>query len=278
VHYALGGTGKIISSLEKLMNEIGIKIIKNDEVIKITTEKESVTGIITKNNKIVNSKIIICNADPPFVYKNLLDEKQHNFLFKTKVKRMNYSMGLFVYYFGSKKKYHKVEHHSIYFGDTYKELLDQIFNKKILNDDISYYLHRPTATDSTMAPPDRDCFYVLVPVPNNLSNIKWSEEGERFKKVIIKKLSCTLLPEIEKFIEEDFYITPDYFETELKTLHGSGFSIQPKFSQSAYFRFHNKSEIYKGLYFAGAGTHPGAGIPGVLSSAKILDKIVPKVQ
>lgn len=177
-----------------------------------------------------------------------------------------------------KKKYHNVEHHSIYFGDTYKELLDQIFNKKILNDDISYYLHRPTATDPTMAPPDRDCFYVLVPVPNNLSNIKWSEEGERFKKVIIKKLSSTLLPEIEKFIEEDFYITPDYFETELKTLYGSGFSIQPKFTQSAYFRFHNESEIYKGLYFAGAGTHPGAGIPGVLSSAKILDKIVPKVQ
>lgn len=278
VHYALGGTGKIISSLEKLMNEIGINVIKNDEVIKITTEKKNVTGLITKNNKIINSKIIICNADPPFVYKNLLDEKQNSFLFKTKIKRMNYSMGLFVYYFGSKKKYHNVEHHSIYFGDSYKELLDQIFNKKILNDDISYYLHRPTATDPTMAPPDKDCFYVLVPVPNNLSNIKWSEEGERFKQVIIKKLSSTLLPKIEDFIEEDFYVTPDYFETELKTLYGSGFSIQPKFSQSAYFRFHNESEIYKGLYFVGAGTHPGAGIPGVLSSAKILDKIVPKME
>ncbi len=278
VHYALGGTGKIISSLEKLMNEIGINVIKNDEVIKITTEKKNVTGLITKNNKIINSKIIICNADPPFDYKNLLDEKQNSFLFKTKIKRMNYSMGLFVYYFGSKKKYHNVEHHSIYFGDSYKELLDQIFNKKILNDDISYYLHRPTATDPTMAPPDKDCFYVLVPVPNNLSNIKWSEEGERFKQVIIKKLSSTLLPKIEDFIEEDFYVTPDYFETELKTLYGSGFSIQPKFSQSAYFRFHNESEIYKGLYFVGAGTHPGAGIPGVLSSAKILDKIVPKME
>jgi phytoene desaturase len=184
-------------------------------------------------------------------------------------------MGLFVYYFGSKKKYNNVEHHSIYFGDSYKELLNQIFDKKILNDDISFYLHRPTATDPTMAPDNKDCFYVLVPVPNNLSNINWSEEGERFKKIIIKKLSSTLLPEIEEFIEEDFYITPDYFENELKTLHGSGFSIQPKFSQSAYFRFHNKSEIYNGLYFVGAGTHPGAGIPGVLSSAKILDKIIP---
>ena len=275
VHYALGGTGKIISALEKLMNEIGIKIIKNDEVIRIITDKKIVTGVITKNNKTINSKIVICNADPPFVYKHLLDEKQNNFLFKNKIKRMNYSMGLFVYYFGSKKKYNNVEHHSIYFGDSYKELLNQIFDKKILNDDISFYLHRPTATDPTMAPDNKDCFYVLVPVPNNLSNINWSEEGERFKKIIIKKLSSTLLPGIEEFIEEDFYITPDYFENELKTLHGSGFSIQPKFSQSAYFRFHNKSEIYNGLYFVGAGTHPGAGIPGVLSSAKILDKIIP---
>lgn len=275
VHYALGGTGKIISALEKLMNEIGIKIIKNDEVIRIITDKKNVTGVVTKNNKTINSKIIICNADPPFVYKCLLDEKQNNFLFKNKIKRMNYSMGLFVYYFGSKKKYNNVEHHSIYFGDSYKELLNQIFDKKILNDDISFYLHRPTATDPTMAPNNKDCFYVLVPVPNNLSNINWSEEGERFKKIIIKKLSSTLLPGIEEFIEEDFYITPDYFENELKTLHGSGFSIQPKFSQSAYFRFHNKSEIYNGLYFVGAGTHPGAGIPGVLSSAKILDKIIP---
>ena len=275
VHYALGGTGKIISALEKLMNEIGIKIIKNDEVIRIITDKKNVTGVVTKNNKTINSKIVICNADPPFVYKHLLDEKQNNFLFKNKIKRMNYSMGLFVYYFGSKKKYNNVEHHSIYFGDSYKELLNQIFDKKILNDDISFYLHRPTATDPTMAPNNKDCFYVLVPVPNNLSNINWSEEGERFKKIIIKKLSSTLLPGIEEFIEEDFYITPDYFENELKTLHGSGFSIQPKFSQSAYFRFHNKSEIYNGLYFVGAGTHPGAGIPGVLSSAKILDKIIP---
>ena len=275
VHYALGGTGKIISALEKLMNEIGIKIIKNDEVIRIITDKKIVTGVVTKNNKTINSKIVICNADPPFVYKHLLDKKQNNFLFKNKIKRMNYSMGLFVYYFGSKKKYNNVEHHSIYFGDSYKELLNQIFDKKILNDDISFYLHRPTATDPTMAPDNKDCFYVLVPVPNNLSNINWSEEGERFKKIIIKKLSSTLLPGIEEFIEEDFYITPDYFENELKTLHGSGFSIQPKFSQSAYFRFHNKSEIYNGLYFVGAGTHPGAGIPGVLSSAKILDKIIP---
>ena len=277
VHYALGGTGKIILSLEKLMNEIGVKVIKNDEVIKITSENQNVSGIITKNNKIINSKIIVCNADPPFVYKYLLNKK-NNFLFTAKVKRMDYSMGLFVYYFGSKKKYNNIEHHTIYFGNSYKELLNKIFNQKILDNDISFYLHRPTATDSSMAPDNKDCFYVLVPVPNNLSKIKWKDEAENFKKIIIKKLSSTLLPKIEEFIEEDFYITPDYFENELKTLHGSGFSIQPKFSQSAYFRFHNKSEIYKGLFFVGAGTHPGAGIPGVLSSAKILEKIIPKIK
>ncbi|NKA00747.1 MAG: phytoene desaturase [Proteobacteria bacterium] len=250
VHYALGGTGKIVSALEKLMNEIGVKIIKDDEVIKIITDKKNISGV----------------------------KKQSTFLFEKKIKRMNYSMGLFVYYFGSKKKYNDVQHHTIYFGDSYKELLNKIFEKKILSEDISYYLHRPTATDPTMAPKDKDCFYVLVPVPNNLSKIKWENEAERFKKIIIKKLSSTLLPNIDEYIENDFYITPDYFEKELRTLHGSGFSIQPLFSQSAYFRFHNKSEIYKGLFFVGAGTHPGAGIPGVLSSAKILDRILPKIQ
>jgi phytoene desaturase len=278
VHYALGGTGKIVSALEKLMNEIGVKIIKDDEVIKIITDKKNINGVITKSNKVINAKIVVCNADPPFVYKYLLEKKQNTFLFKKKMKRMNYSMGLFVYYFGSKKKYNDVQHHTIYFGDSYKDLLNKIFEKKILTDDISYYLHRPTATDPTMAPKDKDCFYVLVPVPNNLSKIKWDNEAERFKKIIIKKLSSTLLPNIEEYIENDFYITPDYFENELRTLHGSGFSIQPLFSQSAYFRFHNKSEVYNGLFFVGAGTHPGAGIPGVLSSAKILDRIVPKFQ
>ena len=126
-----------------------------------------------------------------------------------------------------------------------------------------------------MAPDNKDCFYVLVPVPNNLSKINWEIEGPKFKQTVIEKLSKTILPDIEKYIEEDFYITPDYFERDLKTLHGSGFSIQPIFTQSAYFRFHNKSELYNGLYFVGAGTHPGAGIPGVLSSAKVLEKVLP---
>ena len=149
-----------------------------------------------------------------------------------------------------------------------------IFENKKLNDDISYYLHRPSATDKTMAPEGNDCFYVLVPVPNNQSKIDWSVEGEKMKNLVIDKMQNDLMPDLKNNIVEDFYLTPDYFEKDLNTKYGSGFSIQPKFSQSAYFRFHNKSEIYKGLYFVGAGTHPGAGVPGVLSSAKVLEKIL----
>jgi len=125
-----------------------------------------------------------------------------------------------------------------------------------------------------MAPDGHECFYVLVPVPNNLSGINWSIEGEKMKDLIINKMENCLLPDLRNNIVEDFYLTPDYFEKELNTKYGSGFSIQPKFSQSAYFRFHNKSEVFDNLFFVGAGTHPGAGIPGVLSSAKILDKIL----
>ena len=124
-----------------------------------------------------------------------------------------------------------------------------------------------------MAPKDQDAFYVLVPVPNNLSKVNWIEEGDKFKNLILDKMDKTVLPGIKKNIVSDFYLTPDYFVIDLATLYGSGFSIQPKFSQSAYFRFHNQSEIYKNLYFVGAGTHPGAGMPGVLSSAKVLYKL-----
>jgi phytoene desaturase len=200
-------------------------------------------------------------------------KEDYDFLFKQKMKRMDYSMGLFVYYFGSKKKYSDVAHHTIYFGESYKKHLDKIFEKKTLSDDISYYLHRPSATDPNMAPEGQDAFYVLVPVPNNLSKVNWIEEGDKFKNLVLDKMDKTVLPGIKENVVSDFYLTPDYFEIDLATLYGSGFSIQPKFSQSAYFRFHNQSEIYKNLYFVGAGTHPGAGMPGVLSSAKVLDKL-----
>jgi phytoene desaturase len=275
IHYSMGGTGNIIKGFEKLMNEVGIKVIKGNEVTKILSKNNKITSIQLDNHDYIDADNVICNADPPAVYEKLLDEKNNNsFLFKWKKKRMEYSMGLFVYYFGTKKIYDNVEHHTIKFGSKYKEHLDDIFDKKKLNNDISYYLHRPSATDKSMAPEGNDCFYVLVPVPNNQSGIDWSIEGEKMKKLIIDKMENDLMPNLRNNIVEDFYLTPDYFEKDLNTKFGSGFSIQPKFTQSAYFRFHNKSEIYDGLYFVGAGTHPGAGVPGVLSSAKVLDKIL----
>jgi phytoene desaturase len=274
IHYSMGGTGNIIKGLEKLMMEEGIEIIKGQEVINIVSKKNKIEGVKLDNQKEINANNVICNADPPAVYEKLLNQTKTNSLFEWKQKRMEYSMGLFVYYFGTKKTYPNVEHHTIKFGDKYKEHLNDIFDKKKLNNDISYYLHRPSATDKTMAPEGNDCFYVLVPVPNNQSKIDWKIEGDKMKDLVIDKMERALLPNLRENIVEDFYLTPDYFEKELNTKFGSGFSIQPKFTQSAYFRFHNKSEVCEGLYFVGAGTHPGAGVPGVLSSAKVLDKII----
>ena len=274
IHYSLGGTGNLVKAFEKLMKEEKIEIIKNSSVTELTNLNNQIVSVTINNKDVLKADYIICNSDPPNVYKNLIKPNNYGFLFNKKIERMNYSMGLFVYYFGSKKQYNDVAHHTIYFGKSYKDHLNKIFEKKELSEDISYYLHRPTATDPSMAPPGQDCFYVLVPVPNNLSNINWHKEGEKFKQLIINKMSEQILPNLKENITADFYVTPDYFENDLSTLHGSGFSIQPKFTQSAYFRFHNKSEIFNNLYFVGAGTHPGAGIPGVISSAKVLDELL----
>ena len=275
IHYSLGGTGNVVKALEKLMLEEGIKVLKDSEVTEIITDDKNVTSVKINNSTIIECDYVVCNSDPPNVYKNLIKSKNnYSFLFKQKMKRMDYSMGLFVYYFGSKKQYKDVAHHTIYFGKTYEQHLEKIFESKILSEDISYYLHRPSATDPDMAPDGQDAFYVLVPVPNNLSNINWSNEGEKFKNLILDKMDNSVLPGIKKNVVSDFFLTPDYFEKDLATLHGSGFSIQPKFSQSAYFRFHNQSEVFENLFFVGAGTHPGAGMPGVISSAKVLDKIL----
>ncbi len=274
IHYSLGGTGNLVKAFERLMKEEKIEIIKNSSVTELTNLNNQIVSVTVNNKDVLKADYIICNSDPPNVYKNLIKPNNYGFLFNKKIERMNYSMGLFVYYFGSKKQYNDVAHHTICFGKSYKDHLNKIFEKKELSEDISYYLHRPTATDPSMAPPGQDCFYVLVPVPNNLSNINWHKEGEKFKQLIINKMSEQILPNLRENITADFYVTPDYFENDLSTLHGSGFSIQPKFTQSAYFRFHNKSEIFNNLYFVGAGTHPGAGIPGVISSAKVLDELL----
>ena len=187
---------------------------------------------------------------------------------------MDYSMGLFVYYFGTKKKYSDIEHHTIKFGKKYKEHLEDIFSNHKLNHDISYYLHRPTATDKSMAPKGCDSFYVLSPVPNLKKQIDWKNYGKTYEKKILNALEQTILPDLHKNLKVCFHMSPNDFKNDYNSLYGAGFSVSPIFTQSAWFRFHNKSEDFKNLYFVGAGCHPGAGVPGVISSAKVLENIL----
>lgn len=186
-------------------------------------------------------------------------------------------MGLFVFYFGTKRQYPEIAHHTIWLGKRYKALLEEIFHGHRLQEDFSLYLHRPTATDSTFAPSGSDSFYVLAPVPHLGANIDWATEGPRLQERIVQALENSILPDLSKVIVDPFYMTPEDFSSRYLSHQGSGFSISPIFRQSAWFRFHNKSEGPKNLFLVGAGTHPGAGVPGVISSAKVLDRLIPAV-
>ena len=191
--------------------------------------------------------------------------------------KLKFSMGLFVLYFGTTTQYPDVAHHTIILGEKYEKLLHEMFDLKQLEmSDFSVYLHRPTATDPSMAPPGCDSFYVLVPVPNLLGGQDWKTIGDDYRSrvVAVPGAHASARP-VDSASPKTSYVTPEHFRDNLNTMHGTGFSIQPTFTQSAYFRFHNKSEDIAGLYFVGAGTHPGAGMPGVLCSAKVLDRIVP---
>ena len=279
VHFAMGGTGAIVAALQKLMREAGIKILLDTEVSRILLDARSsedrVNAVRIRDGDKLSADIVVCNADAPFVYKRLLDDAlQSGRGAQSRLNRLKYSMGLFVLYFGTRKKYDEVVHHTILLGQRYRELLKEMFDDhKLEIKDFSLYLHRPTATDPSMAPRGCDAFYVLCPVPNLQGQIDWKITGPQYRELILDYLELMLLPDLRKHIVEDFYVTPEHFRDNLNTLHGTGFSIQPTFRQSAYGRFHNKSDI-AGLYFVGAGTHPGAGLPGVLCSAKVLENVL----
>jgi phytoene desaturase len=184
-------------------------------------------------------------------------------------------MSLFVGYFGTHKTYPDLAHHSILLGRRYRELLTDIFDRKLLADDFSLYLHAPTRTDPSLAPDGAESFYVLSPVPNQQSGIDWAAEGPRYMDRIIDVLDAEHLPGLRDNLATSFHVDPRYFEGELRSYRGAAFGLEPTLRQSAYFRFHNRSEDVGGLYFVGAGVHPGAGLPGVLSSAKVLERVVP---
>ena len=275
VWYAMGGTGAIVNAFAKLIDELGIETRLSCQVKKIMTEDGRAIGVETVRGEKIKADIVVANADPPFVYKNMIDSDAKKKWSDKRIEKLKYSMGLFVIYFGTNKQYPELAHHTILLGERYKELLEDIFDRKILADDFSLYLHAPTRTDPTMAPPGHECFYVLAPVPNLQGSVNWNEEGEKLAAKILAHLEQTVLPGLSEHLVDKFFVTPEHFRDNLSSHHGTGFSIQPTLMQSAYFRFHNKSEDVENLYFVGAGTHPGAGLPGVLTSAKVLDRIVP---
>lgn len=275
VHFVMGGTGALVDGLERVMREAGIHIRLGTTVSSIDTDQGRVTGVTLEDGQRVAADIVVSNADPAFVYAHMLDRRQVSISARVKTKFARKSMGLFVLFFGTEGTYDDVAHHTIWLGSRYRELLDDIFHKKILAEDFSLYLHRPTATDPSFAPPGHDSFYALVPVPNLDGSVDWSVEGDRLRERVIEALDRSILPGLKGRIRSDFFMTPENFQTDYLSPAGAGFSIAPNFLQSAWFRFHNKSEGPKNLFLVGAGTHPGAGLPGVLSSAKVLERLVP---
>ncbi len=274
VFFAMGGTGHLVAELGELMLRNGIKIELDTDIEKIEINNGKAKGAISQKNEFFPADKIICNGDPPTVYSQMMDTDQsrRKRLFSEKLTK--YSMGLFVLFFGTTKKYEDIAHHTIWMGPRYKELLHDIFDRKILADDFSLYLHRPTATDPSFAPEGCDSFYVLCPVPNLRSKVDWEVSGPQLQDRIINALTDTIMPNLKNYISDPFYMTPADFKNNYRSMHGAGFSIAPIFIQSAWFRFHNRDPHIKNLYFAAAGAHPGAGIPGVLCSAKVVERLI----
>lgn len=277
VHFAKGGTTSIVKALVQLLDDIGVEVQLNSPVDEIEVNDEGrATGVRLESGEFMPAQMVVSNADPLFTYRHMIDPKHRKKHTDRAVERVKPSMGLFVAYFGTKKTYPDLAHHTIILGPRYRELLDDIFNKHVLADDFSLYLHAPTRSDSSLAPEGHEAFYVLAPVPNNRSDIDWEAEKERYLDQIIDYLDERYIPDLKENLTVKFCVTPDYFEHELRSIDGAGFGPEPTLSQSAYFRFHNRSEDVDGLYFVGAGTHPGAGMPGVLCTAKVLEHVIPE--
>jgi len=278
IHYAMGGTGAIIQALVRLIEELGGKIHLNAEVDEILVEGKRVTGIRMADASTHQADHIISNADVAFTYLNLIPARYRgirNGDWRYK-KLTRYSMSLFVIYFGTRRHYTDTQlaHHNIILGERYKELLTDIFDKKQLADDFSLYLHMPTLTDPSMAPEGCESFYVLSPVPHLGADIDWTKAAKPYRDAIMQFLEDNYLPDLQENIVVEHYIDPLHFQNTLNSYMGSAFSVEPILTQSAWFRPHNRSEDFENLYFVGAGTHPGAGLPGVLSSSKIAEDLI----
>ncbi len=276
VWYAMGGTGALVEGMAGLVeDDLGGTLRYGADVEEILLDGERAAGVRLRGGETIAADLVVSNADVGWTYRHLVPEAARTRWTNQRIEGMRYSMGLFVWYFGTRKQYGDVAHHTILLGPRYKALLDDIFLNHHLAEDFSLYLHRPTATDPQMAPEGHDAFYVLSPVPHLDSGVDWKEKAEPYRRAISQYLSDTILPGVEEHLVTSRMLTPQDFLDDYRALKGAAFSVEPILRQSAYFRPHNASEDVEHLYFAGAGTHPGAGLPGVLSSARVLDTVVP---
>lgn len=276
IHYAVGGTASMVNAMVKLFEELGGRIHLNAEVDEILIDGKRTTGVRLKDGSVHRADNVVANADVGFVYDKMIDKKHQSLFMKTKMRLMKSSMSLFVIYFGTKKQYRDVglAHHNIILSDRYQPLLNDIFNKQHLAEDFSLYLHMPSYTDPSMAPEGCESFYVLSPVPHLGSGIDWEKQAKPYRDAIMQFLEDNYLPDLQENLIAEHYIDPLHFRHTLNTRMGSAFSVQPILTQSAWFRPHNRSEDFENLYFVGAGTHPGAGLPGVLSSSIIVEDLI----
>ncbi len=269
VFFARGGTGAMVQALVRLFQELGGTVRLDCPVEEIRTRNSRVVGLVGADGWTGDFDAVASNGDVVHTYRDLLRNEPLARSTTSRLLRKRYSMSLFVVYFGTRRRHTQIAHHDILFGPRYKELLDDIFKGPELADDFSLYLHAPTLTDPSVAPEGCESFYVLSPVPH-LGNAKidWEVEGPRYRDRILDYLEKRYLPNLREDLVTTRILTPLDFQQVLNSHHGSAFSLEPILTQSAFFRVHNRDDRIGGLYFAGAGTHPGAGVPGVVNSAK----------
>ncbi len=288
IHFAMGGTGALVQGFVKKFEELGGNIRYNSEVKKINVEGSTgwsrknklATGVTLKKSEVLEADLVVSNADYANTYLKLIDKKYRRINSNTKVKLMRQSMSLIVIYFGFKadgNESTKLRHHNIILGPRYEELLENIFETKVLSKDFSQYLHIPTLTDPSLAPAGHHAAYTLIPVPNNGSKLDWDLIGEPFVNKVLHFLETRgYLPNLSERLVYKHFITPDYFENSLNSYLGNGFGVEPRLIHSAFFRPHNKSEDIKNLYLVGQGTQPGGGTPSVMMSAKMTARVIAK--
>lgn len=269
VFFPRGGTGALVRALVQLFEELGGEVRLNSEVRRILTENDRVTGVEYADGAVDRFDAVASNADVVHTYDRLLEHNDEARRSAQRLRKKRFSMSLFLIYFATDRKYPELAHHNVLFGSRYRELLDDIFKNGRLADDFSLYLHVPTATDPSLAPPGWEAFYVLSPVPHlGKGGVDWTTEGPLYAERILEYMEARYIPDLRKHLTTKRIFTPLDFQEELNAHHGSAFSLEPILTQSAYFRVHNRDDKISGLYFVGAGTHPGAGVPGVVNSAK----------